>query len=115
MAEKADKRRLVAEALKDEFSKITDMEKITKLNGWEELENLSSHTILDGFEYFEDEITLKDDKFSGPINIYVILNYGDKGDMETMSSAFPGSIIGHFDKDQPVFDRIVVDTSSFYE
>lgn len=102
-----DKRQIVSNALKKAD--------ITSLDGWAVLEELSSRTDLDGVEYFEDEITLKDNEFSGPINVYVVLNYGDKGDMATMSGAFPGSIQGHFEGQNPKIDRIVVDTSSFYE
>lgn len=107
MAKKVDVRRLVADALKKAD--------ITSLDGWADLDELSSRTVLDGVEYFEDEITLKDNEFSGPINVYVVLNYGDRGDMDTMSGAFPGSIQGHFEGQKPKIDRIVVDTSSFYE
>lgn len=107
MAKKADKHRDVIDALRK-----TDF---TSLEGWEELEELSSHTELDDIEIFEEEITIKDDKFSGPINVYVLLNYGDDDDESSISSGFPGSVIGHFEGGKPKIDRIDVNTSSFYE
>ena len=89
---------------------------LTSFDAWNSLDVLSSSTVPDSIEVYEDDIKISDDKFSGVLNVYVTLEYGKGEDGFTTSDGFPGKFRGHFDETgQAVIDELTVDTSSFYE
>ncbi len=88
---------------------------LTDFACWNDLDVLSSHTIPEDIEVLEDTIDIKDDNFSGVLNVYVQLKYGKGDEGFTSSDGFPGKFKGHFDEnDRLVIDEVTVDTSSFY-
>ena len=88
---------------------------LTDFACWNDLDVLSSRTIPEDIEVLEDAIDIKDDNFSGVLNVYVLLEYGKGDEGFTSSDGFPGKFKGHFDEnDRLVIDEVTVDTSSFY-
>jgi hypothetical protein len=90
---------------------------IAKSTAWSDLDALSSHTLLDGMETDPDGIIITDKTFKGPLSVYVVLQYDEKGDdaFET-SDAFSGEFTGHIDEQGNVtIDDVSIDTSPFYE
>jgi hypothetical protein len=89
---------------------VRDVE-LSTTEAWDNLDVLSSHTLVEAVEVFEDEIRQTGGRFEGPINVHVVLQYSEN---VTLSETFPGRFEGEWKKDQPLIDRITVDTSSFY-
>lgn len=82
---------------------------------WSDLDLLSTSTLIDTVETFENEIRFDGDKFEGPLTWYVVLRYGMNTDdpLET-SENFPGTFHGRVVESDPVIDDMTVDTSSFH-
>lgn len=83
---------------------------IVGTEAWSELDLLSSSTLIEAVEVFEDEIRFDGTRFAGPINVHVTLRYGKD---VTLSETFPGRFEARWKGDAPSIDRILVDTSSF--
>lgn len=80
---------------------------------WRKLAELSEETVIDGIRANPDSIILKDDRFSGIMNVYVILKmHGDDPFEET--DAFPARFEGHFEGARAVIDKADVSVRSFY-
>jgi hypothetical protein len=80
---------------------------------WNKLAELSEETVVDGIRANPDSIILDGDRFSGIMNVYVILKvHGD--DPFEESDAFPARFEGHFDGEQAVIDKADVSVRSFY-
>lgn len=107
MARKLDtdlrKSRQIAEAVRNI--------ELTETAAWSDLDVLSSRTMIEAIEVFEDEIRAFDDAFEGPINVHVTLQYPEN---ITMSETFPGRFEGRWKANKPVIENVSVDTSSFY-
>lgn len=90
---------------------------LTQTDSWDDLDALSNQTHIDSIEIDPEGIIFdSDQKFNGIFNVYVSLNYGSEPDTSTTSEAFIGRFKGHFDsRKQPIFDKIEVDTSPFYD
>lgn len=99
-----DKARSIAEAVRSA--------ELSEMPAWSNLDILSSHTHVEGIEVFEDEIRAVGEKFEGPINVHVTLNYSED---VTLSETFPGRFEATWEGDHPSIATVVVDTSSFYE
>jgi Predicted pPIWI-associating nuclease len=97
------KARRIAEAIRD-----IDL---TETGAWGDLDVLSSRTMIDAIEVFEDEIRSDGEAFEGPINVHVTLQYPED---VTMSETFPGRFEGKWKANRPVIENVSVDTSSFY-
>jgi len=87
---------------------------MTDFSAFHDLMSLSTRTVIDDFDVDEDFILVKDDKFSGAGNIYVILNYGPKDDEITESAGFLCKFSGHFEGEIPIIEQMEVDVSGFY-
>jgi hypothetical protein len=83
---------------------------IVGTEAWGELDLLSSNTLVEAIEVFEDEIRFDGTRFAGPINVHVTLEYAKD---VTLSETFPGRFEARWEGDAPSIDRILVDTSSF--
>lgn len=107
MARKSDtdlrKSRQIVEAVRDV--------ELTETAAWSDLDVLSSRTVIEAIEVFEDEIRTTGDNFEGPINVHVTLQYPEN---ITMSETFPGRFEGRWKSDKAVIENVSVDTSSFY-
>ncbi|WP_029031039.1 hypothetical protein [Salinarimonas rosea] len=80
---------------------------------WPKLAELSEETVVDSVRGNPDSVILKGDRFSGIMNIYVILKvHGDDPFEET--DAFPARFEGHFEGPQAVIDTVDVSVRSFY-
>jgi|SRR6266705_3465980 len=84
---------------------------------WDNLDQLSKHTEFESLEANPDGI------FEGPPgsfqvvgNVYVTLNYGDKGDSSSMSDSYPVQLTGKYNPQTKTvsIDHVSIDTSSFY-
>ena len=66
---------------------------------WSDLDELSTHTILEGVEVDPEGILIDDDgRFKGVMNVYVTLQYGkDDDEGFTTSDSFLGRFEGHLD------------------
>jgi Predicted pPIWI-associating nuclease len=84
---------------------------LTATGAWSDLDILSSNTQVEAIEVFEDEIRQFPDRFEGPINVHVTLNYPED---VMLSETFPGRFEGRWDGDTPSIANVSVDTSSFY-
>lgn len=106
MARKSDtdlrKSRQIAEAVRSI--------ELTETAAWSDLDVLSSRTMIEAIEVFEDEIRAFGDTFEGLINVHVTLQYSEI----TMSETFPGRFEGRWKANKPVIENVSVDTSSFY-
>ncbi|MGP9819318.1 hypothetical protein ACTZWW_04825 [Salinarimonas sp. NSM] len=95
---------------------ILDAAEVYRIAGtpeWRKLAELSDETVLDGIRANPDSIILKGDRFSGIMNIYVILKvHGDDAFEET--DAFPARFEGHFEGERAVIDEADVSVRSFY-
>ena len=99
----SEKTRRIANAVRD-----------VQLNGtaaWNDLDALSSKTLVNAIEVFEDEIRSVGDSFEGPINVHVTLQYQED---VTMSETFPGRFEGKWTANIPIIENVFVDTTSFY-
>lgn len=98
----------VAEAVRD--ASIVDF------TAWGKLDALSSHTLVDEVEVFEDEIYRDGATLKGSCNFYVVLNYGQGDEAISSPESFPGTFQAELDdNNEPVVLDIDVDTSSFHE
>ncbi|WP_372424784.1 hypothetical protein [Salinarimonas chemoclinalis] len=80
---------------------------------WRKLAELSEETVLDGIRANPDSIIIDGDRFSGIMNVYVVLRvFGDDPFEET--DAFPARFEGHFEGAQAVIDEADVSVRSFY-
>ena len=84
---------------------------LSTTEAWSDLDVLSSHTQVEAIEVFEDEIRQSGNRFQGPINLHVVLQYPDD---VMFSETFPGRFEGEWKEDEPLIYRIAVNTSSFY-
>jgi hypothetical protein len=104
-----DLRKIIAEVLK-EYDLTGDA-------AWGNLDELSTHTRLDGVDVDPEGILIDEQgRFRGVMNIYVTLQYG-KDDKEGFASSdsFLGNFEGHLEGSRPKIDTVTVDTSPFYE
>lgn len=83
---------------------------IVDTEAWPKLDSLSSKTLVEAVEVFEDEIRFDGTRFVGPINVHVTLQYAKD---VTLSETFPGRFEARWKGDAPSIDRLLVDTSSF--
>ncbi len=83
----------------------------TETEAWSDLDALSSNTRIEAVEVFEDAIRYVGEKFQGPINVHVSLQYPED---VTFTETFPGRFEGKWKEGEPLIDRVAVDTSSFY-
>lgn len=104
-------------ALRLSIVEAVHAKEMTETEAWQDLNALSTNTMVDTVETFNDEIRIEDNMFSGPLLWYVILRYGndEESDQLVSSESFPGSFEGHVANGTPIIDRMVVDVSSFYE
>lgn len=82
-----------------------------------ELDELSTHTEVDGVDVLADTLNITDGAFDAKLVVYVGLQYGGNADDPiTTSDTFPGQVKGHFEQDGSVtIETVSFDTSSFYE
>lgn len=99
----------IAEALQDVDPTTLDL--------WQELDSLSTHTLIEQIEApAEGVIIHADNRFSAILNIYVILTYGkDSEEGFTTAESFVAKVSGTLDGDAPSVEISSVDTSAFYE
>lgn len=84
----------------EEFSALSDLSNAT------ELEFVKSHG---------ESAVIENDHWRAPATIYVVLNYGENGDLEPMSDSYPGVVVFDVDEDgQITIARIEPDVTSFY-
>jgi hypothetical protein len=84
---------------------------LSTTKAWDDLDVLSSNTRIEAIEVFEDEIRQAGDKFEGPINVHVTLQYSED---VMLSETFPGRFEGEWKNSKPSIYSVTVDTSSFY-
>jgi hypothetical protein len=104
-----DLRKIIAEVLKGYD--------LTGDAAWGNLDELSTHTRLEGVDVDPEGILIDDQgRFKGVMNVYVTLQYG-KDDKEGFASSdsFLGNFEGHLEGERPKIDAVTVDTSPFYE
>jgi hypothetical protein len=94
------------QAIADAVRKV----EIVGTEAWSELDVLSSNTLVEAIEVFEDEIRFDGERFEGPINVHVTLRYSEN---VTLSETFPGRFEARWKDNGPSIDRLFVDTSSF--
>jgi len=84
---------------------------------WGELDELSTHTLLEGVEVDPEGVVVGEDgKFKGVFNVYVTLQYGkDVDEGFATSDSFLGKFEGHLEGQKPKLDKLTVDTSPFYK
>lgn len=84
----------------DEFGQLTELSNAT------ELEFVKSHG---------ESAVIENDHWRAPVTIYVVLNYGEKADRESMNDSYPGAVIFDVDGDGRIsIIRIEPDVTSFY-
>ena len=83
---------------------------LSETEAWSDLDVLSSNTMVEAIEVFEDEIRSDGSHFEGPINVHVTLRYPED---VTLSETFPGRFEASWKSGRPSIDRVRVDTSSF--
>lgn len=107
--EDAERRQAIIEA-------ISNYE-LSMSSAWSDLDELSSHTIVEEFEANPDGIfETADDGFEAEATVYVTLNYGSRRDAASMTDSFPAHVRGHVnDEGGVVIENVEVDTSSFFE
>ena len=98
----SDKARVLADAVRNT--------ELAETEAWADLDILSTNTHIEAVEVFEDEIRSDGERFEGPINVHVTLQYSDD---VTLSETFPGRFEGSWKSGAPSVERITVDTSSF--
>lgn len=82
---------------------------------WTALDALSSATVVDSVEVFEDEILLEGEGFRGSVLWHVTLVYKDTEGAITLTNSFPGNFEGVFRGQEAEVNRVTADTSSFYQ
>lgn len=89
----------------------------TSLQIWSDLDELSTHTVVEAMEVPVDGIIMSPDgRFTAVVNVYVLLQYGkDDDEGFTTSDSFRATVSGRFVDGDAIVDRSTVDTSSFYE
>jgi Predicted pPIWI-associating nuclease len=102
-----NRRALIAEAVRN-FE-------VTESEAWQQLSLLSTNTKIDSVEVFNEEITFKDSRFTGPLLWHVTLQYGDGEDEFTSSDSFPGVFEGTIQGQHAEVHKLTADTSSFYD
>jgi hypothetical protein len=82
----------------------------------DELDQLSTHTEVDGVDVLADTLSETDGAFAAKLVVYVGLQYGGNADDPmTTSDTFPGQVKGHFEQDGTItIETVSFDTSSFY-
>jgi Predicted pPIWI-associating nuclease len=88
---------------------------LTKYPAWNDLDMLSSHTIIDGITVDPAGVIVTGDKFSGLLNVYVALEYGSGSEAFVTTDSFLGEFAGHLVSGEPHIDDLTIDTSSFYK
>lgn len=90
---------------------------LTESEAWSQLDELSSHTKVEGVEPNPDGIFQKgENNFEVVGTVYVTLNYGSIRDRASMSDSYPIQIRGKLEEGNEIkIDSVEVDTSSFYE
>lgn len=80
-----------------------------------ELSDLSNATLLEFVKSHGESAVIEEGQWRAPVTIYVVLQYGENGDLEPMPDSFPGAVI--FDVDESgriAITRIEPDVTSFY-
>jgi hypothetical protein len=85
-----------------------------------ELDEISKQTIIEDIDIDEDSLEVRPDKkgslrVDGVVNVYVTLNYGDKGDSASFNDSYPGHFSALISSASVKFENTSVDTSSFFE
>lgn len=89
---------------------------VAQSTAWPDLDELSTHTYLDGVEVDPEGIVIEGNLFKSVVNVYVLLQYGkDNEEGFQTSDAFLARTSGHFEGDDVVVDSFVIDTSPFFE
>lgn len=89
---------------------------LSRFATWKALSELSRTTRQDGIEVDPDLIEVSGDTFSGPMDVYVLLDYKDRGETRTLAEGFVGSFHGHLDKVAGVvIDRVEVHTGGLLD
>ena len=100
--------------LQDKIASAMRQVDIGQFSGWNDLDQLATRVEIQDLEVFESEIVVDGDTFIGPVNVYVVLHYGNE-DGDAFPDSYPGSFRGHLSDGKPVIDDVTVDTSSFYQ
>jgi len=105
------------EVLRDAIIAAIEGYDLTESDAWNQLDELSSHTMVEGVEPNPDGIFKKGtNEFEAVGTVYVTLTYGDKKDNASMNDSYPIQIRGKFEDDNEItVSSVEVDTSSFYE
>jgi hypothetical protein len=85
---------------------------------WRTLSNLSRETRQDAIAVDPNFIEISGDAFSGPMDVYVELDYVERrgGATLTLAEGFPGIFHGHLGASgEVVIDRVEVDTRGFID
>jgi hypothetical protein len=88
---------------------------VTDFEAWSNLSSISTNTIIDSIEVFDNEIIVRGNRFTGPLLWHVTLQYGNGADEFTSSDSFPGTFEGSIEDGLATVTKLTADTSSFYE
>lgn len=99
-------RRTIAAAVRE-----TDF---STMQGGQDLALLSQNTQFESVEVFDDEISISDQTFTGPIVWNVVLVYNDTEGEIRQSDSFPGTVTGRIEGADAIVDEMTADTRSFY-
>lgn len=80
---------------------------------WHKLADLSEETVVESVRGNPDSIILRGDRFSGIMNVYVILKVLSDDPFEE-TDAFPARFEGHFEGERAVIEKADVSVRSFY-
>jgi hypothetical protein len=79
------------------------------------LSDLSNATELEFVKSHGESAVIENDHWRAPVTIYVVLNYGEKGDLESMTDSYPGAVVFDVGVDGRItISRIEPDVTSFY-
>ena len=115
---RASRRREWTAAIQATAEKAIALYEFNRSDAWTELQELSSNTEIDSLYPNFESAVYQDGVFVVPGTVDVTLNYGSKGDHESIKDSYPVDIIISLRSDsKPVaidIENIKVDTSSFY-
>lgn len=102
-----------AEAIATAIDELTEMD-IDRLDGWQPLAELSSHTEFAAIGADRSSVVLAGRSFEAIADVYVVLHYGHGEDAESLSDSYVATVRGTIEGDQVTIEQISVDTSPFY-
>ena len=82
--------------------------------GAQELGLLSQNTQFESVEVFDDELSISEQGFIGPIVWHVVLVYNDPEGEIRQSDSYPGTVTGRIEGENVVVEHMTADTRSFY-